>query len=1442
MQTLLRRSFSRAGIVVTIVGILLTCLVLSGWSAPPAAVALLDFKDDAQIAQLRVSDQTKNAANRDSSSPARAGDAVRLGKPVSTWSYETTTRLRGFGSLNAEGALYRLGDGKASLVVLTAESPALAEVTASKYLNDVTYYGPVQSETIPGAGAAGVRLAEGGVLGVGTAGQRVFIAWTENPEALAEFLKSVGAAGWKKPDPKGHPRWLDRFDNETYGIWAGLLGGAIMSEGEIEFRKRNHIQDQLQNHDRNESFAANAFDKTFWNQQRSQNALIGSAYHARTVYGRLPAWFQIGFHRFIGGEMPGFLSYNGTFGTRIYLSQYRLPQISEIFAGPLLKTIKYLKSDPDCVSYEEPDLEWAALYNRPWLPPDCDRRFRQYLREVRSYTLDSLSEAYNGVKGALKSWEDVHFPDLAEFHDRRGNCTDLDSVPWRWRKAAKAGEGESQQWWKNDLNDSDWESDNRESARILPSDNELWYRHRFTLDPKSFAEGEVYLHILPFQGMPNGSSIRVWLNEAPVIDQTLKQGGKTPAFNGKLDQDAHLAVPVTGLLHPGENHLVIACVKGCIHGRVFLSPYNDDRGYPTADAGRNREYVDRSEYLVWEHVELLKQSLRLMRSADPDRPIMVDAGYDFRSDVFDLLEKYGGFNHYTGQHFGFFPAAVSKFTTILRGLPGTSEAGEGIGAHEAEHADWTAIRDQQGTLGTVLWAGVDHYFQYLGYPEELYSRPEIMKWIEDHRPIRDMIGKTEIEFPKIGILYDWHGGALCNSDLYWRYDVGRYCLAPLGVPWGYLEPADLVKGIGAKVPVIMDSATAYMNDQTVKAIVQYVENGGTFVAMHQTGIHDDADPNAQPLWKAFGLKRHDIDRAVFRFEDGQSLLPSGSGKKYSAQGAGYEAVGQAQIQPIARWADGSVAIGQIKRGKGRLIVLGPSLFVGSDCDAKENGVSLNPARSFGSPSEDTKTSDRKLAVDVAHFGQRKMAIFQEMLHGLGIDRDTASSDWRVWVSHRESKNGLYDVWFASWMGDLYDDYFGMPLSRPAMTFDVNETLPVKISFDKDYAGSLFALHQEGCPKVAQGRNGARTAVHNDFKPFLTYMYGAVKPEAGYVGPRHWLEYQNRTWRATEAVPATEAEQTLASYEKKYGGTDLDLTDGWKLNVSPGKDAWFSTEFRDDGWKAGSLGTWMSQGLTDPKVNTVQYRKNVSVPAEWLRPGKRIVLGWQPDLFYSYRTANNYNYVGFPVTPKNQKPEDWTGPILPLIKPKSKKLELTLYLNGQRQLQMDELPPVAADVTELVRDGKLMVAFEYTALEYAARGPAFTMYLRSIPEAAETIAPLHCETLPVPTPGYLIGNRLEFSIPENWRGKQVYLQFRQPLEKESRFSSTCLTTVFVNGDRSVSEWNACPSGLRIDGTLVYGRTNRIDFYVHRFDCGHWAGIPPEDIRLAAYDDFGQYPAP
>ena len=63
-----------------VVGILLACLTLPGLASPPASVVLLDFKDDAQLGQLRVSDQTKiEQAGEDHEGQARRQDCVCAG-------------------------------------------------------------------------------------------------------------------------------------------------------------------------------------------------------------------------------------------------------------------------------------------------------------------------------------------------------------------------------------------------------------------------------------------------------------------------------------------------------------------------------------------------------------------------------------------------------------------------------------------------------------------------------------------------------------------------------------------------------------------------------------------------------------------------------------------------------------------------------------------------------------------------------------------------------------------------------------------------------------------------------------------------------------------------------------------------------------------------------------------------------------------------------------------------------------------------------------------------------------------------------------------------------------------------------------------------------------------------------------------------------------------
>ena len=59
MRSKRRMGRARGQIVGFVIGIVVVCQALTGLAAPPASAVLLDFKDDAQLAQIRTSDQTK---------------------------------------------------------------------------------------------------------------------------------------------------------------------------------------------------------------------------------------------------------------------------------------------------------------------------------------------------------------------------------------------------------------------------------------------------------------------------------------------------------------------------------------------------------------------------------------------------------------------------------------------------------------------------------------------------------------------------------------------------------------------------------------------------------------------------------------------------------------------------------------------------------------------------------------------------------------------------------------------------------------------------------------------------------------------------------------------------------------------------------------------------------------------------------------------------------------------------------------------------------------------------------------------------------------------------------------------------------------------------------------------------------------------------------------
>ena len=98
---------SRGGLVGCVVGILVACQAMPGLAAPPGSVVLLDFKDDAQFADIRVSGQTKIEPSSESYQGKRAARIVFAPVPEGLRDYpavvieDQALKVRDFSSFEA---------------------------------------------------------------------------------------------------------------------------------------------------------------------------------------------------------------------------------------------------------------------------------------------------------------------------------------------------------------------------------------------------------------------------------------------------------------------------------------------------------------------------------------------------------------------------------------------------------------------------------------------------------------------------------------------------------------------------------------------------------------------------------------------------------------------------------------------------------------------------------------------------------------------------------------------------------------------------------------------------------------------------------------------------------------------------------------------------------------------------------------------------------------------------------------------------------------------------------------------------------------------------------------------------------------------------------------------------------------------------------------------
>ncbi len=633
-------------------------------------------------------------------------------------------------------------------------------------------------------------------------------------------------------------------------------------------------------------------------------------------------------------------------------------------------------TDPLLVDWLDPNGEVdAAAWLIDWDASENNRaNFVKYLRDDRHYTPATLGLAWYDDATRFKSWTDVSLPlnyDFVGFHP--GDL--LASKTWRFHTAS-LDDGLKAGYQTSTCGDAKWPTFQMPGGELPAiewrSAKPTWYRG--TIDvPAAWLtdrkkQGAIYLNDATFsetKGWKNPE--RLWVN-----------GIEAGALSAQPGAPLTAQIEVTPLLHPGVNSIAYlpSNPDTGITGTFFLSSNRMEK-YPFSDAKLNARYYDWQEYTAWAPLQRVEATLKMMRSVDPDRPIKVHAAQN--KDLFQpMIAKYGGYAHNTGE--GGFLRAWDKRLGYVWGTAASAEFGG-------------PIMDPEGLkrwFGFFTFEGLNAFDQFHNIQGMMY--PDSVKdlWVK-YMPYLHLANRWDIRKPDIAMIWSSKNSRLLPRSFAYAFDLGRGDLQSIGYSYIYVDETSVAAGLEHGYPVLWDTGTSLMSPETVGQIARYVKDGGTFVALQDTGRSTFTQRDTWPIASLTGFHVREArrmtgvvtilkDQPLFTKLAGKSFYNTGRSTDYSDYNFADKCLVLDPVAPdtqvIARYEDGTVAIGMRKVGKGRVIVLGSPFWRDS--------------------------------YDLAGYwrpGEGQSAFLEDMLHGLGLEPLSASSNHAVWRERYTADNG-----------------------------------------------------------------------------------------------------------------------------------------------------------------------------------------------------------------------------------------------------------------------------------------------------------------------------------------------------------------------------------------------------------------------------------------------------
>ena len=1189
-----------------------------------------------------------------------------------------TADLRGYGRVTAS-----FGPNQAEF---DCESAGKADVLLGKLLADLFWNaGSRQTAKTMHMGQRDMvvhTLAPYGELVAARVGPKVFVIGADTDAALAAAVSkmpALGSAAARFTPNKPYPQYLDFYDLSAFKAYGsglpshwefvkkfGMGGIAFQEPGFSMFHPAPGVVDWAQA-DYNVAEAA---------QQG------GLAVPSPSVGGEAPFWFYnlhpesrvqpspttlagVWGQTHVGTAGAGFESWGTPDAQRSEGDFAFLTQVMNRYKGSPAVGGWHLYAGAPGVEFGFHDRAnefWD--YSAPG-----QQSFRDWLRETKKLTLAGVGQRYWNDPKHYPSWAAVTLPDVNGFFGSLdGHALKL-ADGWQWHSAAEqnADAPPADHWTPVALPPS-------QQQNFLPWGTAFY---QTTFDPAAWlrksAGKDAYLVCALDIRAAEGT--KVWLN-----------GGYLGAFSSKSANPGPFGLKVTGLLRPGQNTLALRVPgEGKMLGPVFLTT-TQPKFYPYLGRTANARYAD---FKTWQTDAMTRYNARAFaaaRTIDPDRSFVLSSGDigPLGDEAARLATGYGMGVEFTGREAYYYPWWAGL--GYVAGFYGTSEpSATPPGLSLTRMLSWT------------LFDGDSHHALFYDI-EDFMKRETDTGWFTQNAGLLRLFGKAGRDKPQIVLLRSSETSRLGSTQPD-TWDVGRGELQAAHFDNVYATEREVANGQIDSYPVLMDCGSEFMAPETVAAIRRYVEAGGTFIALHNTGRHTLLDPDAYPVSALTGFKvlRSNAGGTV-TFGKNLSLLNALAGQAFagggqavdyrggdSARGAGLALAAAApEATALARWPDGTIAVGVRRLGKGRVVTLGSSFW--------RDGHDI--AGVWKSQSE----------------GER--AFFEALFTDLGVTKNADSGSADVWARKFTTKNGLQDWVIAYNNSDTAQTNLTVSyraVSRPDAVLDLATDQPVPFTFTDNGWVRVSAVSFAG--------QGARV-----FGSRRTTLAGGL--------PVWWAE-KTKYWKRVSGVPFPAAHASAET---------LDF-DTWRLlpeRTGTPPAGWMGAEFADSSWLSVHRGPWNTQvpALADYH-GTGLYRARFTVPAGW---GKRRIL----LSLYSFGNPIVYDKGAFfvngrPVTEYSARrgSQTMSYDVTPLLHPGENVL--AVLVSGGAALSGLSGPVWLAPERALEQTQDVTGGWQMTS--------------------ADPAAPLR----PAALPGRVRGQSLVRSvdIPAAWAGRQTFLRVISP---------------------------------------------------------------------------------